>query len=99
MSDQIALKQQRDVFDNNRSFIVEHLNPDDIIADLIQAQTLIGENAAQKVRLPVTTKGEKNRIIVDELRAAGPGTLRKFCEILKSKEKLKFIAEKLEKCE
>lgn len=99
--EQLILKQQRDVLNENRAFIVEHLDCDDVIDELIQARTLIGESAAQRLQLPGSarlSKKEKNEIIINELCTAGPNTLKKFCEILKSKEKLKFIAVTLEKC-
>ena len=93
---EVFLEQQRDVLTKNRTFIIRHLNPDDVIDDLIQAGTLIGENAAQRVQLPGLTRAEKSRIVVEELCGAGPESLMKFCEILKGKEKLRFIAEQLE---
>ena len=80
-----TLQQQSDVLTNKRAFIIARLNPDDIIDELIQARTLIGENAAQKLQLPDSecSRREKNTIIVDELRRAGPGSLQKFCDISK----------------
>ena len=52
---------------DNRDFIVEYLDPDDVIDELIQRR-LIGENAAQKVTQPMgVSRVEKNRIIVDQL--------------------------------
>lgn len=99
MSLRLTLEQQRKVLTDNRVFIIDHLNSDDVIDALIEAKTLIGENAAQKVKLSVFTNREKNGIIIDELCRAGPGALEKLCQILRGKEKLKFIAEQLEKCE
>ena len=39
---------------------------------------------------------DKNRIVVDQLSTGGPGTLVKFCKILKDKRQM-FLAEQLEK--
>lgn len=91
---EVFLEQQRDLLTKNRTFIIRHLNPDD--ASNRRPGTLIGENAAQRVQLPGLTRVEKSRIIVEELCGAGPESLKKFCEILKGKEKLRFIAEQLE---
>ena len=43
-----GLKQQKQVLMDNCEFIVDNLDPDDVIDELIQDH-LIGENAAQKV--------------------------------------------------
>ena len=95
---EVSLEQQEQVLENNRDFIVKRLDGDDVIDELIQAN-LIGQNAAQRVQLMVTTRVEKNRIIFDQLITCGPGALEKFCEILRRKKRQLFIAEQLEKCE
>ncbi|XP_065908368.1 NACHT, LRR and PYD domains-containing protein 1-like isoform X2 [Dysidea avara] len=91
-----SLKKQREVFTNNRAFLVDYLDADDIIDDLIQ-EKMIGKNAAQRVQLQTTSREEKNRIIVEQLTNSGPGTLDKFCEILRNTGRLAFVAEELEK--
>ena len=92
------LEQQDQVLTDNRDFIVKHLDPDDVIDELIRDH-LIGQNAAQKVTQPMGwSREEKNRIIVDQLNMSGPGTVEKFCEIIRRKKRQIFIAEKLEKC-
>ena len=93
-----SLEQQEQILTNNCDFIVKHLDPDDIIDELIQDH-LIGQNAAQKVTQPMGwSREEKNRIIIDQLSMSGPGALDKFCEIIRRKKRQIFIAEKLEKC-
>ena len=59
-----SLKKQREVFTNNRTFLVDYLDADDVIDELIQ-EKLIGKNAAQRVQLQTTSREEKNRIIVN----------------------------------
>ena len=93
-----GLKQQKQVLTDNRDFIVDNLDPDDVIDELIQDH-LIGENAAQKVTQPMGwSRVEKNRIIVDQLSMSGPGVVEKFCKIIRRKKRQIFIAEELEKC-
>ena len=93
-----GLKQQKQVLTDNRDFIVDNLDPDDVIDELIQDH-LIGENAAQKVTQPMGwSRVEKNRIIVDQLSMSGPGAVEKFCKIIRRKKRQIFIAEELEKC-
>ena len=92
------LEKQKQILKDNRAFIVDNLDPDDVIDELIQ-EHLIGENAAQKVIQPMGwSREEKNRIIVNQLSMSGPGALEKFCEIMRRKKRQIFIAEELEKC-
>ena len=94
-----ALKEQKQVLTDNRDFIVDNLDPDDIIDELIRDH-LIGENAAQKVTQPKGwSREEKNRIIVDQLSMSGPDAVKRFCDIVKGKKRQSFIAEELEKRE
>ena len=93
----MSLEQQKQVLENNRDFIVESLDADDVIDEL--PANLIGQNARQRVELMGTSRIEKNRIIFDQLITCGPGALEKFCEILRRKKRQSFIAEKLEECE
>jgi len=91
------LKKQREVFTNNRAFLVDYLDPDDVIDELIQ-EKMIGRNAAQRIQLQTMSKEEKNRIIVEQLITSGPGTLAKFCKILRDTGRMAFMAEVLENC-
>ena len=102
MAEGVGLKQdltkQKQILKDNRHFIVDNLDPDDVIDQLIRDH-LIGENAAQKVTQPMGwSREEKNRIIVDQLSMSGPGAVEKFCEIIRGKKRQIFIAEELEKC-
>ena len=96
-NNQVSLEQQKQIVEDNRSFIVEHLDADDIIDELIQ-EHMISQNAAQRVQLTGVTVLEKNRIICCQLITCGPGALEKFCRILKKKKRQSFIAEQLERC-
>ena len=91
------LERQKQILRDHRHFIVDNLDPDDVIDELIQDH-LIGENAAQKVTQPMGwSREEKNKIIVDQLSMSGPGVVEKFCEIIRRKKRQVFIAEELEK--
>ena len=92
-----SLEQQEQVFVANRDFIIKHLDADDVIDELIQAR-LIGKNAAQRIGLVTMSRIDKNRIIFEQLSIAGPGALKKFCDILKKDERQTFIAMKIEQC-
>ena len=94
---ELSLKQQEEVLVANRDFIIKHLDADDVIDELIQAR-LIGKNAAQRIGLVTMSRIDKNRIIFDQLSIAGPGALKKFCDILKKDERQTFIAVKVEQC-
>ena len=90
-------KNQLQILEDNRDFIVKHLDADEVIDELIQ-KNLIGQNAAQRVQMMVMSRVEKNRIIVDQLSTCGPRSLERLCEILKRNKRQSFIAEQLEKC-
>ena len=90
------LELQKEVFTNCRQYIVQYLNPNDILDHLI-SKHLIGENASQELRLPIKTVQEKNRTIVNELSIGGPDAFGRFCEILKKDSRTKHIADQLEK--
>ena len=98
MAQEINLKEQKQVLNDNRDFIIDNLDPDDVSDELIQDH-LMGDNAAQKVTQPMgLSRQEKNRIIVDQLSISGLGAIEKFCEILRRKKRQIFIAEKLQNC-
>jgi len=96
MDDNLAVQEQ--ALTENRDFLVKHLDADDVIDKLIQ-ERLMGRSAAQRVRLAGTSRGDKNRIICDQLTIAGPDAVNKLCEILRKNKRQVFIAERLEKCE
>ena len=96
MDDNLALQEQ--VLTENRDFLVKHLDADDVIDELIQ-ERLMGRSATQRVQLAGTSRGDKNRIIYDQLTIAGPDAVNKFCKILRKNKRQIFIAERLEKCE
>ena len=91
------LKRQKNIIDNNRTFLVENLDHEDVIDQLIQCD-LVGQFAAQQLRLSDKSKQEKNRIIVDQLYSDGPGAVEKFCRILRNRKRQAYIADQLEGC-
>ena len=95
MSLENSWQAQKIALTATREFIVETLDADDVIDELIQAK-MLGRNAAQRVQLMGMSRIDKNRIIVDQLSTGGPGTLEKFCKILKDRRQM-FLAEQLEK--
>ena len=86
------------VINENRAFIVEHLDAEDVIDELIQ-ERIVGKSAQQRVQLVGTSREDKNRIICEQLATAGPGAVNKFCKILRDNIRQTFIAERLEKSE
>ena len=92
---ELSLEQQERVLVANRDFIIKNLDADDVIDELIQAR-LIGKNAAQRIGLVTMSRIDKNRIIFEQLSIAGPGALKKFCDILKKDERHTYIAVKVE---
>ena len=89
------LELQKEIFTTCRKYLVDHLNPDDVV-DILISEHLIGRTASNQLNLPTKTKQEKNRITVDELFSGGPDTYEKFCGILKKISTVKHIADKLE---
>ena len=74
--------EQKKVLTENRNYIVENLDADDVIDHLIQ-EKILGHVAAQQVQLIALNRTDRNRIIVDQVMTAGPGAFKKFCNILK----------------
>ena len=89
---------QEQVVTENRAFIVTYLDAEDVIDELIQ-ERLMGRNATQRLQLAGTSRGDKNRVICDQLTTAGPDAVLKFCKILRDNRRQVFIAERLEKSE
>ena len=73
-----SLAVQEQVLNENRDFVVKHLDADEVIDELIQ-ERIIGRSAAQQIQLSGTSRSEKNRIICDQLTTAGPDSVEKFC--------------------
>ena len=90
------LEEQKRVLTDNFAFIITYLDADGVIDELIQAR-VIGDHAAQRIGLVTMTMKDKNRIIIEQLSTAGPGALKKFCDILKKKKRQAYIANILEK--
>jgi len=86
------MEKKKQILTQNRVYIVKWLDPNDVIDELIESN-LVGEAAAQKLKLE-KTRQEKNQIIVDQLCTGGPGTLTQFCKILR-RTRQAFIAQKL----
>ena len=86
---------QEQVVTENRDFIVKHLDAEDVIDALIQ-ERIMGRGAAQRVHLECMSRGDKNRIICEQLTTAGPGAVKRFCKILRNEKRQIFIAERLE---
>ena len=92
----MSLEEQERVLLENCGFLVNYLDPDDVVDELVQAR-IIGPYAMQKLQLMGMSKANKNQIIVDQLKTAGPGSLEKFCDILRKGGRQKFIADQIEK--
>ena len=87
---------QKKLFDKSRQFLTTYLNPDDMIDHLI-THHLVGDIARQQISSPYQIPSFRNGIILDELSRGQPGTVQKFCMILKKSGMTQHIADKLEK--
>ena len=89
----MSVEQQ--ILMDNRDFIIDYLDADNIIDQLIKAN-LISEKAEQS--LIGKSRIDKNRIVFEQLSNAGPGALENFREILKNQrrrtDKLKELEER-----
>ena len=65
--------------------------------DYLIAERLVDSSAGEKLGMMCFTPMEKNRIIIDNLLRGPPGTLKKFCAILRKVKKYSYIADELEK--
>jgi len=92
-----SLEEQRRVLSVNYDFLINYLDPDDVIAELFQAH-IIGQHAMQQLQVAGISRMNKNQIIVDQLNTAAPGSLEKFCNILKKDGRQTFIADQIAKC-
>ena len=93
----MSLEEQRRVLSENCDFLINYLDPDDIIAELFQAH-IIGRHAMQQLQVLGMSRRDKSQIIVDQLNTAAPGSLEKFCNILKKGGRQTYIADQIEKC-
>ena len=79
-------------------YLLKHLDPDDVFEDVVQ-ENMISLGAQRQIR-PSTE--DKVRIMVEQFKRSGPGSLKKFCRILRMpvrKDRQGHIAEYLEsKC-
>ena len=66
-------EEQKTVLTDNHKFLADNLDTDDVIDELIQ-EKIMGHNAAQQVQLVGMSREDKNRIIVEQLSIAGPGS-------------------------
>ena len=88
------LSMEKQILMDNRDFIINDLDADDVIDQLIQA-CLISQNAAES--LTGKSKVDKNRIVFEQLSDGGAGTLEKFREILKNQRRQTDKSKELEK--
>lgn len=65
--------------------------------DYLIAEKLVTDSVGQKLSLMCFTVMEKNRMIITSLSTGPPGTLKKFCAILRKVKKYSYIADELEK--
>ena len=91
------LVAQGHVLTENCDFIVKHLDGEDVIDELIQ-ERLMSRSATQRVQMVGMSRGDKNRIICEQLTTAGPDAVKKFCKVLRNNKRQTFIAERLEEC-
>ncbi|XP_065900647.1 uncharacterized protein [Dysidea avara] len=96
LSSERVQELQVELFTKNRSYLTQRLNPSDIVDNLITYR-LVGSSAGQEISSPYHTNLHRNGLIVNELSQGQPGTVEKFCEILKKSQRTKYIADKLEK--
>jgi len=79
-------------------YLLKNLDPDDVFEDVVQ-ENMISLGAQRQIR-PSTE--DKVRIMVEQFKRSGPGTLKKLCRILRMpvrKDRQGHIAEYLEsKC-
>ena len=54
-------------------------------------------STGEKLSMMCFTPMEKNRMIITDLIRGPPGTLKKFCTILRKVKKYSYIADELEK--
>ena len=81
------------VLKRNYSFLLKSLNPQSARIALYQAE-LLTQCEYEKIVAETTPTGA-NELILEALKRRAPGTLERFCEILKEEPAHKHIADKL----
>ena len=81
------------VLQRNYSFLLKSLDPVSIRIALYQAE-LLTRCEHEKIMVGATPTAA-NELILEALKRRGPGTLQKFCEILKEESGHKHIADRL----
>ena len=94
--DDDSLDIANEVIDNQRVLLSQKLSADDLM-DYLIAERLVDSNVGEKLGMMSFTPMEKNRMIINCLTKGGPGTLKKFCAILRKVKKYSYIADELEK--
>ena len=65
--------------------------------DYLISERLVDSSTGEKLGMMCFTPMEKNRMIITDLIRGPPGTLKKFCTILRKVKKYSYIADELEK--
>ena len=96
LSDDDPLDVAAEVISNQRVLLSQKLSSDDLM-DYLIAEKLVDNSAGEKLGMMCFTPMEKNRVIITSLLKGPPGTLKKFCAILRKVKKYGYIADELEK--
>ena len=94
--DDDSLDISTEVIGNQRVLLSQKLSADDLM-DYLIAERLVDSNVGEKLGMMSFTPMEKNRMIINCLAKGGPGTLKKFCAILRKVKKYSYIADELER--
>ncbi|XP_065906790.1 NACHT, LRR and PYD domains-containing protein 14-like isoform X2 [Dysidea avara] len=70
---------EAEVFNEAEDFLIQHLDPDDLFDDAIR-ENIISPSAQRKIR---PSAEDKTRIMVEQFKRSGPGTLEKVCNMLR----------------
>jgi len=73
------VEKETKVFDDAKDYLIKHLDPDDLFDDAVK-ENIISPSAQRQIR-PSTE--EKSRILVQQFKMSGPGTLEKVCKLLR----------------
>ena len=93
---EVQYRAETAVFVKNYDCLWHGLTSPDAVASKLFSEKLLGDVELDAIR---STNGHypKNSVILSSLKKGPPGTLPKFCTILKEMPHLNHIAEKLEK--
>ena len=95
-SDDDSLDIAAEVISNQRVLLSQKLSSDDLM-DYLIADRLVDNSTGEKLSMMCFTPVEKNRMIITSLSKGPPGTLKRFCAILRKVTKYSYIADELEK--